>query len=130
MKEAEEAGLVHCATNTADKIGFVCNCCSCHCGIMKSMQTSAGPGMAAVSNYIIQLDEEACTACETCVDRCQVKAISMDDVAEIDFSLCIGCGLCVSTCPEEALSLVNREEKIVPPKNFAELTKAQSATFE
>lgn len=131
MKEAEEAGLVHCASNTTDTIGFVCNCCSCHCGIMRSMQTPTGTGMAAVSDFIVQLDEEACTACETCVDRCQVKAISMgDDVAEIDYSLCIGCGLCVSTCPTEALSLVAREEKVVPPKDHAELGKAQAAAFQ
>lgn len=131
MKEAEEAGLVHCSSNTTDTIGFVCNCCSCHCGIMRSMQTTSGVGMAAVSDYIVELDGEECTACEACVDRCQVKAMSMgDDVVEIDYSLCIGCGLCVSTCPTEALSLIAREEKVIPPKDYAELTKAQSAAFE
>ena len=131
MKEAEEAGLVHCSSNTTDTIGFVCNCCSCHCGIMRSMQTLDGIGMTAVSDFIIQLDEEECSACETCVDRCQVKAISMnDDMAEIDYSLCIGCGLCISTCPTEALSLVDRDEKVVPPKDYIELNRAQSAAFE
>ena len=130
MKEAEEAGLVHCASNTTDTIGFVCNCCSCHCGIMRSMQSPGGIGMAAASDFIVQFDEEGCTACETCVDRCQVKAISMgDDVAEIDYSLCIGCGLCISICPTEALSLIAREEKIVPPKDYAELATVQSAGF-
>jgi ferredoxin len=87
--------------------------------------------MAAVSDFIVKLDGDECTACETCIDRCQVKAISMgDDVVEIDYLLCIGCGLCVSTCPEEALSLITREEKVIPPKDYAELAKAQSAAFE
>lgn len=131
MKQAEEAGLVHCASNTTDTISFVCNCCSCHCGIMKSMQTVGGVGMTAASDYIVKLDKEACTACETCVDRCQVKAMSMGvDAVEINFPLCIGCGLCVSTCPTQALCLVAREGKIIPPKNNKELSKAQFATFE
>ena len=87
--------------------------------------------MTAVSDFIVQLDEEACTACETCVDRCQVKAISMgDDRVEIDYDLCIGCGLCVTTCPTEALRLADRGDKVVPPSNQAELATAQSAAFE
>ena len=131
MKEAEEAGLVHCASNTTDTIGFVCNCCSCHCGIMRSMQATGRAGMTAVADFIVQLDEEACSACEACVDRCQVKAVSMTGYApEIDYSLCIGCGLCVSTCPTEALSLVAREDRVVPPRDQGELSRAQSAAFE
>jgi Pyruvate/2-oxoacid:ferredoxin oxidoreductase delta subunit len=131
IKEAEEAGLVHCASNTSDTISFLCNCCSCHCGIMRSMQTTAGIGMTAVSDFIIKLDEDACTACETCIDRCQVKAMTMgDDLVDINYPLCIGCGLCVSTCPTEALSLAPREQKVVPPKDYSELSKAQSASFE
>jgi Pyruvate/2-oxoacid:ferredoxin oxidoreductase delta subunit len=130
MKEAEEAGLVHCASNTSEIISFVCNCCSCHCGIMRSMQNPAAVAMTAVSDFIVSLDKEACTACETCVDRCQVKAITMGDgIAEIDYSLCIGCGLCVSTCPTEALSLVTREKKVIPPKDYMELSQAQAAAF-
>lgn len=86
--------------------------------------------MAAVSDFIVKLEKDACTACETCVDRCQVKAMSMGDSAvEIDYSLCIGCGLCVSSCPTEALSLVAREKKVAPPKDYAELSNAQLAAF-
>ena len=131
LKEAEEAGLVHCASNTSDTISFVCNCCSCHCGIMKSMQTLEGTGMTAASDFIVKLDEDACTGCETCIDRCQVKAMKMaDDVVEINYPLCIGCGLCVSTCPTQALSLVEREKKTTPPKNYMELAQAQASTFD
>ena len=131
IKEAEEAGLVHCASNTSETISFLCNCCGCHCGIMRSLQTLEGNPMAAVSDYIVKLNEEECTACETCVDRCQVNAITMaDDVAQINYPLCIGCGLCVSTCPTEALSLVLREDKVIPPKDYGELSQAQLETFE
>jgi len=131
MKEAEDAGLVHCASNTTDTIGFVCNCCSCHCGIMKSMQTVGGIGMTAASDFIIRLDEDECSACEDCIDRCQVNAMSMgDDVVDINYQLCIGCGLCTSFCPTEALSLITREEKVVPPKDHVALAKAQFAAFQ
>ncbi|MCP4750049.1 MAG: 4Fe-4S dicluster domain-containing protein [Proteobacteria bacterium] len=131
MKEAEEAGLVHCSSNTTDTIGFVCNCCSCHCGIMKSMQTIGGIGMTAASDFIVKLDEDECSACEDCIDRCQVNAMSFgDDIVDINYQLCIGCGLCISTCPTESLSLVLREGKVVPPKDHRELAKVQFAAFE
>ncbi len=50
----------------------------------------------AISDIYAQVDPEACTGCESCVDRCQVKAIRVENgSAGIDKGKCIGCGLCV-----------------------------------
>ena len=54
----------------------------------------------------VTIDEEKCTACESCVEACPVDAIKVEnDKAIIDNDECIDCGTCVDECPEEAISL-------------------------
>ena len=76
------------------------------------------------SNPYAVVDEELCTACETCLERCQMNALSMgdDDVVQVDLDRCIGCGLCVTDCPVEALKLVAKpEEQLrIPPATTGE----------
>jgi len=61
------------------------------------------------SNYYAKVDGETCTGCESCLDRCQVNAIKVQDgSARIEKAKCIGCGLCVSTCPTESISIVHK----------------------
>ena len=69
----------------------------------------------------INIDEDLCTGCGTCVTRCQMDAVEIiDDVSNIHLERCIGCGVCVPTCPEEAIELIEKEDKVVPPKNVVE----------
>jgi ferredoxin len=64
------------------------------------------------SNYYAKVDPETCTGCESCLDRCQVNAIQVQDgTAKIEKARCIGCGLCVSTCPSESISIVRKEKE-------------------
>ncbi len=56
------------------------------------------------------VDEETCTACETCADRCPVNAINVEEFALVSQDICIGCGVCVPTCPSEAIALTRRAE--------------------
>jgi heterodisulfide reductase subunit A-like polyferredoxin len=75
------------------------------------------------SNYFARVDDAECTGCETCLERCQMEAIEVDDgVAAIDLIRCIGCGLCVTTCPVDAIELVKKPEDELyhPPKTGAE----------
>ncbi len=67
-----------------------------------------------VSNYFAVVDPERCVACETCLDRCQMDAITIgeDDIAHVNLDRCIGCGLCVTTCTTEALSLQPKPENV------------------
>ena len=50
LDEAEKAGLVHCSSNTGEYIGFICNCCSCHCGILRGIVAADRPSSAASSS--------------------------------------------------------------------------------
>ena len=116
LDDAEKAGLVHMSSNTSKYIDFICNCCPCHCGIVKSLQDLHMPSIGAVSGFRLKIDEEACIGCGDCVERCPTKALAVEDeVVRVDLRRCIGCGLCSSACPSEALSMERREDASAPP---------------
>jgi Na+-translocating ferredoxin:NAD+ oxidoreductase RNF subunit RnfB len=76
------------------------------------------------SNYYAQVDEALCTGCETCLERCQMEAMAVDErmLATVDRDRCIGCGLCVTTCPTEAIRLEKKDTDAyqVPPETTFE----------
>lgn len=116
LKAAEDAGLVHMTRNNVKKDMAVCNCCSCCCTgmfLVNQIDYSA----FTPSRFRVKLIDEECIGCETCVDRCQFHAITVDDIALIDLEKCFGCGNCVQTCPSDALIL---EE--IRPKEFIRVT--------
>jgi heterodisulfide reductase subunit A-like polyferredoxin len=83
------------------------------------------PVDVVASNYYAVSDPELCTACETCIDRCQMDAVALkDDTALVNLDRCIGCGVCVPTCPSEAIQLVKKDQEIVPPKDMEALYQA------
>lgn len=121
LETAEEAGLVHLTPNTADKMGFICNCCSCCCKMLGAVTMLKATASHPVSNFHASVNYDDCTACGLCEDRCPTKAIAMDDVAIVDRRLCIGCGLCASECPTEAINLVRKIDSIEPPAGAKDL---------
>jgi len=106
LDKCDEHGLVP-QPLIAQEAGVLCNCCGDCCGILKSMKLAPKPAEKVLTNYYAAVQSDACSACETCVDRCQMEAIKVgvNDVAEVDRDRCIGCGLCVTTCPSKAVSL-------------------------
>ncbi|MFX0123212.1 MAG: 4Fe-4S binding protein [Candidatus Hodarchaeota archaeon] len=118
---AEEKGLVLSPGN-AQKTFVMCLCCGDCCEFLSLLKKYPKPSSLIKSNYYAQVDRDLCSGCETCVDRCQMDAISIiEDISTINLDFCIGCGLCVTTCPEEALSLQIKTERAVPPANVNEL---------
>ena len=122
LRKGEEAGLVLQPFNS-QKIGGMCSCCGCCCGVMRSLKKQPKPAEAVKSNYYAEVIAEDCSLCETCLDRCQIEAIQLNEMsAEVNRDRCIGCGLCVTTCPTEAIRLVKKpdQEQYLPPKSGAE----------
>ena len=115
---SEEAGLVHMVSNYRAGHFFICNCCECCCGPLMALKLTSRDAVAK-SNYYALVDAEKCTACGTCVERCQADAVTVNECAEIGD--CIGCGLCVSTCPSGAISMKRREPSDSPPVPEGEL---------
>jgi len=116
LKKTEEDGLVHFSSNHAGNKIFICNCCSCCCKALANITKHDNGGVIAQSNYYAVTDEETCTGCEECIERCQVFAIHMENEhAVINREKCIGCGLCVSTCPSESISIIHKEPDAISP---------------
>ena len=117
MRQNEEDGLV-LQPNNYRKVDFVCACCGCCCGILKVQKALPDPAVVWAHNFYATVDAGSCTGCGTCVERCQVNAIGIDEksgAAVIGLERCIGCGNCVVTCASEAIKLVKKEEETVPP---------------
>ncbi|HPI88304.1 MAG TPA: 4Fe-4S binding protein [Spirochaetota bacterium] len=121
MKEAEEAGLVHKAfhnsSNIAKEENSICNCCKDCCDTFTLWRNGAVP-MVNSTNYLSIINEDDCTGCGICVDRCPVDAISLNDsgIAVREESYCIGCGICARFCPSDAISLKEGMRRVyVPP---------------
>ena len=118
----EEAGLVMQPFNS-QKVGGMCSCCGDCCGMLRSLKKQPNPAEAVQSNYYARVDEELCTGCETCVDRCQMDAVEVvDGISTVYLNRCIGCGLCVTTCPTEAIRLIKKADDQLyrPPRSGAE----------
>jgi NAD-dependent dihydropyrimidine dehydrogenase PreA subunit len=107
LGKCEEDGLVH--MGALPGFGILCNCCNHAClnilGLKIGLPHAMAPGpFVAVSN------EDVCTACETCADRCPVDAVKVDEVSVVDGDTCIGCGVCVVGCTTESMRLERRPE--------------------
>ena len=121
LREAEEAGLVHSTGNHRGEHNYICNCCTCCCGILRGVAEFGIPTAVARSEFRAAVDTGVCVGCGDCIARCQFGALSLaEDVCVVDHNRCVGCGLCISSCLTGALRLEHRpeEETAVPPADL------------
>jgi NAD-dependent dihydropyrimidine dehydrogenase PreA subunit len=136
IRTAEEAALVHMTNNIQNGHYYICNCCGCCCGVLRSIN-EYNILNATNSHYYAEIDPDVCIGCGVCSDeRCQVNAIQVwDEYSTVNKEKCIGCGLCVSTCPTEAVKLVRKqpEEWAIPPRDemswFDEKARGRGVDF-
>ncbi|MFX0083474.1 MAG: 4Fe-4S binding protein [Candidatus Hodarchaeota archaeon] len=114
MRQSAEVGLVLATDNTAKFTSVICSCCECCCGMLRGLTEFDNPRAIARANFISSIDKDACTACETCVDRCKFNAITVNEFASVNSEKCIGCGLCAVTCPSDAITMKRFEREQIP----------------
>jgi electron transport complex protein RnfB len=109
LDEAAEAGLVHSTGNFQDHHYYICNCCTCCCGVLRSVVEFDDPLGVARADFHAVVDETLCVGCGSCLARCQFAALSLDaGLCRVNPRRCLGCGLCVTECTESALELQRR----------------------
>ena len=122
LNRAEKAGLV-LQTGNARRAVYICTCCGCCCGVLRSIKNDIRPASRVSSPFRVKLDSNKCSGCGTCLDRCQMDALRLDNgKALLNPDRCIGCGLCVSTCSTGSLTLQRkpRKEQSYVPVNLTE----------
>ena len=122
LERAEETGLVLQPSN-AQNVVNICTCCGCCCQILKNLKRLPKPADCVAANYYAVVDGLQCVGCETCLERCQMEAIQMQDgCAVVNLDRCIGCGLCVPTCDAQAIHLRAKavEQRQEPPAHLSD----------
>ena len=112
--EAEREGLIHTwPIRASQQLNEICNCCRECCVIFDGgLRYNNVEKTLEKSRFRAVVDDELCTGCEECVDRCFFGAIEMihitskESKAVIDQDKCFGCGLCVIACDFDALIMV------------------------
>ena len=116
IDEAVELGLIPTTGNSVEgPFGIMCMCCGCCCSNVRGRTKWDNPTAVRPANFIPKASDD-CILCGTCVDRCFLDALSLDEdqgKAVVDPEKCIGCGVCAVSCPEEALKL-HRYERSEP----------------
>jgi Pyruvate/2-oxoacid:ferredoxin oxidoreductase delta subunit len=121
LSQAADEGLIHSTMNQRDQIFYICNCCTCCCGVMRGVAEFGVPTAVAKSDFRVVVSGDRCTGCGACTRRCQFGALSKDgEVCVADYARCVGCGLCVPACPVEALNMERRPSGEIdrPPANL------------
>ena len=130
LQRAASAGLVHTVSNRQKGTWYICNCCTCSCGILRGIADLGVANAVAKSPFVNTIDPDLCVVCEVCLPYCQFDALELEEGnTQVNTQRCVGCGVCVPACPEGALMLVRRpSEELMPlPKDFTEWAALRSA---
>lgn len=119
LQTARDSGLMQTADNVRQGVSYICNCCSCCCGMLQAIRRFEIPGAIVPSGFIVQIEHSVCNGCGLCAATCPVEAL---EVKEKNLILamdgCLGCGLCIRACRRGALKLERRVRPPVTPETL------------
>jgi len=109
----DEEGMIHTVwTSITPYITGLCTCNRNCLGYDDYVEKGGAPSFFR-AEYICQIDQDKCTGCQSCIERCLFNAISYSSSFNnlfIDPTKCFGCGLCRVACINEAIKLTPRQE--------------------
>jgi ferredoxin len=93
LTKADKSNLVLQPSNSKE-ISFLCTCCGCCCGALLRLKQLPKPAEIVASPFIAKATYETCDGCGSCLDRCQMEALTLEDEQVVlNSDRCIGCGL-------------------------------------
>lgn len=108
-----------------EQVEVMCACCGCCCSVLGGLKHFGGESFRFASNYSLRHDADACIGCGTCVERCNMSALTLaDGHITVNRDRCLGCGVCASACPGGAMHIHRKpgDALYTPPgRNLAEL---------
>lgn len=117
----------------AENPDVMCFCKAERCTMLTAHRNADGQTVSfshASGAYLLQYNQDACIQCESCVSRCPMHSVSIDDdgYPTID-AACVGCGQCVLVCPAQARILTLKPEENIPdlPADLCEQAIWQAA---
>jgi NAD-dependent dihydropyrimidine dehydrogenase PreA subunit len=125
LAECKAAGLAQTADNVQRGVTYMCNCCGCCCGMMRSIKRFGIPSGIVHSNWLAVVDHAVCRGCGKCVTACPVDAVHLEPTegkglrrnwAVIDADKCLGCGVCYEVCRWGARSMDPLEQRSFTPE--------------
>ncbi len=126
---AKEAGLAQTGDNVRNSVSYMCNCCGCCCGMMRSIKKYSIYDGIVPSNFVAAVDHEKCRGCTKCAKACPVDAIDIvptngeglrKNWAIVDADRCLGCGVCDDQCRWDAHAMLERDEPPYIPEDTLE----------
>ena len=126
---AKEAGLAQTGDNVRDEVSYLCNCCGCCCGMMRSIKRFSIYDGIVPSNWLATIDHTRCRGCTTCAKACPAEAITVvpsegrglrKNWALIDPARCLGCGVCGDVCRWDAHGMEPRADRPFIPADTME----------
>jgi Fe-S-cluster-containing hydrogenase component 2 len=125
LQKADDAGLVHMASNSKPPVTIICNCCTCCCSSLKGLTVLHNPVSTMACNFVSGVvNASSCKLCEMCVKVCPMHALTIeDDQIVVDQEKCLGCGLCVHKCKTHTLALKRRSNKTPEPSGLRLMAK-------
>ena len=119
IDECDELGLVHIiGRNKLDSLWLhtgnhrdlmtICNCCPCCClwNMVRDIDGGIASSYRRMPGAEVSVDAGKCIGCGICMERCFVKAISIEGgKCVLDSEKCRACGRCSEECPTDAITI-------------------------
>jgi len=76
LQRAEKAGLVLQPANAKNAL-FICTCCGCCCGVLRTLKRYPKPASVVASPFLASLNTDTCKGCGACTASCRNSAIDL-----------------------------------------------------
>jgi len=126
LARAQELGLMLNGDNEKRNVEYICQCCSCCCHLIKSINKFGYQGILVTSGLLPVINKKLCKGCGKCVEACPVHALSRQKFTDRSFSInvdkesCLGCTICQRVCTQDAILMGQSDKKVIYPEDGLE----------